>query len=118
MCLFVNLCNNVYVLPYGHALPEQHYRPLVHESNKKRSCNHLSALLLYLPALSDCTTPGSGIAGNRRNEMKAIKPVKGLEWDIGAIGNAQWGGVKLRDVLLHAGMCPPWCLDGTCCCLS
>ena len=36
--------------------------------------------------------------------MKAVKPVKGLEWDIGAIGNAQWGGVRLRDVLLHAGM--------------
>jgi len=43
--------------------------------------------------------------GNRRNEMKAIKPVKGLEWDIGAIGNATWGGVKLRDVLLYAGAC-------------
>lgn len=35
--------------------------------------------------------------------MKSIKSVKGLDWDIGAIGNAQWAGVKLRDVLLFAG---------------
>eukprot|EP00983_Pelagomonas_calceolata_P021811 683826-Pelagomonas_calceolata.AAC.1 len=35
--------------------------------------------------------------GNRRNEMKAVKPVRGLDWDTGAIGNANWGGVKLRD---------------------
>jgi hypothetical protein len=32
--------------------------------------------------------------GNRRNEMKAVKPVKGLDWDIGAIGTATWGGVS------------------------
>lgn len=42
-------------------------------------------------------------AGNRRNEMSRIKQVKGLEWDIGAIGTATWSGVLLRDVLLHAG---------------
>lgn len=42
-------------------------------------------------------------AGNRRSEMKQIKPVKGLDWDIGAIGTATWGGVLLRDVLKYAG---------------
>jgi DMSO/TMAO reductase YedYZ molybdopterin-dependent catalytic subunit len=43
-------------------------------------------------------------AGNRRNEMTAVKPVKGGFWDIGAIGNAEWSGVRLRDVLLAAGV--------------
>jgi hypothetical protein len=35
--------------------------------------------------------------------MKAIKPVKGLDWDGGAIGTAVWGGVRLKDVLEYAG---------------
>ncbi|VVC95282.1 unnamed protein product [Leptidea sinapis] len=44
-------------------------------------------------------------AGNRRSEMNAqVKPVKGLSWAGGAISNAVWGGVRLRDVLLHCGL--------------
>jgi sulfite oxidase len=45
-------------------------------------------------------------AGNRRNEMSRVKEVKGLEWDIGAIGTATWTGVKLRDLLIYAGLDP------------
>lgn len=37
--------------------------------------------------------------GNRRFEMHQIKPIKGLPWKGGAIGNAKWGGVRLNDVL-------------------
>ena len=43
-------------------------------------------------------------AGNRRNEMNRIKQVKGLNWSQGAISNAQWSGVLLKDVLEHAGL--------------
>ena len=32
--------------------------------------------------------------GNRRAEMNQIKPIKGLMWKGGAIGNAKWGGVR------------------------
>ncbi|XP_077339546.1 sulfite oxidase, mitochondrial [Lithobates pipiens] len=42
-------------------------------------------------------------AGNRRSEMSAVKPVKGLDWGIAAISNAAWAGALLRDVLLDAG---------------
>ncbi|XP_017781058.1 PREDICTED: probable sulfite oxidase, mitochondrial [Nicrophorus vespilloides] len=42
-------------------------------------------------------------AGNRRTEMTKIKAVKGLGWGNAAIGNAQWTGAKLRDVLTAAG---------------
>jgi sulfite oxidase len=37
--------------------------------------------------------------GNRRAEMNEVKPIKGLMWKGGAIGNAKWGGVRLSDIL-------------------
>lgn len=43
-------------------------------------------------------------AGNRRNEMGAIKRVHGVGWDDGVIANCSWGGVKLCDVLKYAGI--------------
>eukprot|EP00245_Coleochaete_scutata_P010478 TRINITY_DN3671_c0_g2_i1.p1 TRINITY_DN3671_c0_g2~~TRINITY_DN3671_c0_g2_i1.p1 ORF type:complete len:580 (+),score=104.36 TRINITY_DN3671_c0_g2_i1:155-1741(+) len=43
-------------------------------------------------------------SGNRRHEMKEIKEVKGLDWDVGAISTAKFSGVRLCDVLAHAGI--------------
>lgn len=43
-------------------------------------------------------------AGNRREEMTRIKPVKGLNWGHAAIGNATWSGPRLRDVLNYIGV--------------
>lgn len=43
-------------------------------------------------------------AGNRRKEMAQIKEVKGILWDNGVIANCRWRGVRLRDVLLRAGL--------------
>ncbi|XP_075977587.1 sulfite oxidase isoform X2 [Anticarsia gemmatalis] len=44
-------------------------------------------------------------AGNRRSEMnKQVKPVKGIDWQQGAISNAVWSGVFLRDVLVYCGV--------------
>ncbi|NPD69488.1 sulfite oxidase [Lichenicola cladoniae] len=40
-------------------------------------------------------------AGNRRADMQGVKPTSGDPWAPGAIGNAVWTGVSLRDVL-HA----------------
>lgn len=42
-------------------------------------------------------------AGNRRAEMHAVRPVKGLLWSSGAISNAVWTGVRLSHVLRLAG---------------
>ncbi|KAL7307952.1 hypothetical protein TKK_0000044 [Trichogramma kaykai] len=42
--------------------------------------------------------------GNRRSEMGAEKPLKGLSWNVGAIGNASWTGAKLSDVLRDLGV--------------
>ena len=41
--------------------------------------------------------------GNRRLEMKSRKNLKGLNWRGGAIGNGEWTGVRLVDVLAEAG---------------
>jgi sulfite oxidase len=53
-------------------------------------------------------------AGNRRNEMHNYKAVKGGAWDIGAISNATWGGARLRDVLMAAGVDAKGCANGSC----
>ena len=41
-------------------------------------------------------------AGNGRSHLEP--KVKGVAWDIGAVGNAEWSGVLLRDVLQRAGL--------------
>ena len=44
-------------------------------------------------------------SGNRRRHMSAgARHATGLQWDIGAISNAKWTGVRLRDVLRDAGV--------------
>lgn len=42
-------------------------------------------------------------SGNRRTELSAVRPVKGLAWKTGAISNAEWTGIRLLDVLSHLG---------------
>ncbi|XP_017889774.1 sulfite oxidase [Ceratina calcarata] len=42
--------------------------------------------------------------GNRRSEMAAEKPLKGLTWGVGAVGNAVWTGTKLCDILRDLGI--------------
>ena len=42
-------------------------------------------------------------AGNRRGGLLQVAPVSGDPWSAGAIGNAEWGGVALADVLRAAG---------------
>lgn len=44
-------------------------------------------------------------AGNRREDLHGDRKVYiSPHWVIGAISNAKWGGVKIRDVLRHCGM--------------
>ncbi|XP_063982635.1 sulfite oxidase [Diachasmimorpha longicaudata] len=42
--------------------------------------------------------------GNRRSEMNAVRPLRGLSWNVGAVGNAAWSGARLCDVLLDLGI--------------
>lgn len=44
-------------------------------------------------------------SGNRRKHMtEAARATNGLQWDVGAIGTAEWTGVRLRDVLADCGV--------------
>ncbi|KAG9509648.1 Sulfite oxidase, mitochondrial, partial [Fragariocoptes setiger] len=43
-------------------------------------------------------------SGNRRNDLKRLKEIKGLDWKLGAIGNAEWTGARLVDVLQYFGL--------------
>ncbi len=47
-------------------------------------------------------------AGNHRSMFETLngQPTKGTQWGTGAIGNAEWTGVALRDVLTAAGIKP------------
>jgi len=39
--------------------------------------------------------------GNRRSELDKIQKTSGIPWGPGAISTARWGGVYLREVLMH-----------------
>ncbi|XP_075491600.1 sulfite oxidase-like isoform X1 [Primulina tabacum] len=43
-------------------------------------------------------------AGNRRTAMSRTRNVKGVGWDVAALGNAVWSGAKLADVLELIGI--------------
>ncbi|HZU70999.1 MAG TPA: molybdopterin-dependent oxidoreductase [Ktedonobacteraceae bacterium] len=46
-------------------------------------------------------------AGHRRSELAAVQPIRGeVAWDADAISTAEWRGVRLREVLLAAGIGP------------
>ena len=65
-------------------------------------------LSLSLPELTERFAMSSSTAtltcsGNRRTEFNRIKKVPGVQWDAGAIGNAEWRGVRLSEVLKMAG---------------
>jgi sulfite oxidase len=43
-------------------------------------------------------------AGNRRTDLQQVGKTNGDPWDVGAIGNAEWTGVRLADVLDAVGV--------------
>ncbi|XP_036148221.1 sulfite oxidase, mitochondrial isoform X2 [Monomorium pharaonis] len=42
--------------------------------------------------------------GNRRSEMSKVKKLKGINWNVGAVGNATWTGIPLCDILKDLGI--------------
>jgi sulfite oxidase len=45
-------------------------------------------------------------AENRKGELARIKPLEGIPWDAGAVGNAEWSGVPLAELLRRAAPRP------------
>lgn len=50
------------------------------------------------------TTATMVCAGNRRQEHSVTKLVEGVQWGVCPVGNAEWSGVRLSDVLRNAGI--------------
>ena len=56
-------------------------------------------------ALPSITLPITLVcAGNRRKEENMLKKSIGFNWGPCAVSTSYWTGVKLRDLLLHAGV--------------
>ncbi len=71
----------------------------------------LAELQTSFPAVTIAAT--LQCAGNRREELMAARPILGeLGWGLEAISHAHWTGVRLRDVLVRAGIDPGWASDG------
>lgn len=70
--------------------------------NNKQTC--YLACRLQMCFKKKTTMAALQCAGDRRNEMIEIKEVKGLTWAQAAIGNAEWSGALLNDVLKDAGI--------------
>ncbi|TPX46239.1 hypothetical protein SeMB42_g03789 [Synchytrium endobioticum] len=43
-------------------------------------------------------------AGNRRDGLQAVKPVQGVIWGPGTVGNCRWTGARLCQVLEYCGL--------------
>lgn len=69
----------------------------------RRRCHTLDDLKAKFAEHTVSTTIQCG--GNRRTDASKAGPVKGLGWTAGGIGNAEWTGVWLRDVLAEAAGC-------------
>jgi len=46
-------------------------------------------------------------SGNRRSHYDKVRKAQGIPWNVGAVSTAKFGGVRLRDVLLYAGLKDP-----------
>jgi sulfite oxidase len=71
------------------------------ESNKKSIVLNIDKLKKYP---KHTITAAIMCGGNRRSEMNKVKQVRGLDWGMAAVGNAEWSGVRLADVLRDMGV--------------
>ena len=95
---------NFYVRSHGD-LPEidaETYRLVVRGAVAAPLALSLDDLKTRFPEVT--VTAVMQCAGNRRFDMQAVAPVSGDPWAPGAIGNADWTGVRLADVLEAAGV--------------
>lgn len=81
---------------------EQTYRLTVESDDGEEKTYSMRDLKENFPRTSITAT--MQCSGNRRKHMTDnTQPTNGIQWTVGAIGNATWTGVRLRDLLLDAG---------------
>ena len=84
-------------LPTPDVTAEEYELDVSLEDGKNEKVFNLKDLMTKFPKVE--VTSAIQCGGNRRAEMNVIKPIKGLMWKGGAIGNAKWAGVRLSDIL-------------------
>lgn len=101
---FLTPAENFYVRSHGDIpdLDANAYRLTVGGMVQSELDVSLSELIDRFPERSVVAT--MQCAGNRRADLHRHRPVSGDPWEPGAIGNARWSGVALRDVLSAAGV--------------
>ena len=97
--------NDVFFTRNHGTIPEvkqEDFRLTIGGMVKKTSSWSLDELINQFPKTEVVAT--LQCAGNRRQELMESKPIPNeLPWGAGAISNATWGGIRLRDVLIAAG---------------
>ena len=85
------------------AVDPTNYRLLISGMVQQKRAISLDELLSMFP--SHTVTATLQCAGNRRNELIAVKPIPGeVPWRADVIGTAKWRGVPLREVLRAVGV--------------
>lgn len=116
----LNAEGQLHTLPQASLTPHQHFYvrsngpvPKIKAEDFRLTVEGLveKPLTLSLAELADKFRPRTiaatlMCAGNRRREHSAVKKVGGVQWDAGAIGNAEWTGVSLAEVLRAPGLKP------------
>ncbi|TVY43137.1 putative sulfite oxidase, mitochondrial [Lachnellula subtilissima] len=83
-------------------IEEEQYRLTIELDDGEEKTYTLMDLREKFPSVTITST--MQCSGNRRKHMtEKCGSTNGLQWNVGAIGNATWTGVRLRDVLVDAG---------------
>ncbi|TVY26654.1 putative sulfite oxidase, mitochondrial [Lachnellula hyalina] len=83
-------------------IEEEQYRLTIELDDGEEKTYTLMDLREKFPSVTITST--MQCSGNRRKHMtEKCGSTNGLQWSVGAIGNATWTGVRLRDVLVDAG---------------
>lgn len=101
---FITPVENFFVRNHGTqpTINAQAYRLTIEGAVEQPLTLSLAELTEKFPRVS--VTAAVTCAGNRRIEFGVERNVPGVQWDAGAIGNAEWSGPRLSAVLKHAGI--------------
>ncbi|TVY47564.1 Sulfite oxidase [Lachnellula occidentalis] len=84
------------------SVEEEQYRLTIELDDGEEKTYTLMDLREKFPSVTITST--MQCSGNRRKHMtEQCGSTNGVQWNVGAIGNATWTGVRLRDVLVDAG---------------
>lgn len=94
--------NAVWFIRHHHPVPvidQEKFRLVIEGEGAKRVDLTLEDIKSRFLKREVATTIQCG--GNRRSELDKVCKTSGIGWGVGAVSTAKWGGVYLREVLMH-----------------